>query len=39
MTNRDSIVIIPRQAVIKPGTLRQILDAADLTVEEFKDLL
>lgn len=39
MTDGESIVIIPRQAVIKPGTLRQILDAAGLTTEKFKDLL
>ncbi len=39
MTDGNSIVIIPRQAVIKPGTLRQILDAANLTVDQFKELL
>ena len=39
MTDGDSIVIIPRQVVIKPGTLRQILDAASLTVDQFKELL
>ena len=39
MTDGDRIVIIPRQPVIKPGTLRQILDAAGLTAEEFRDLL
>jgi hypothetical protein len=39
MTYGTHIVIIPRQAVIKPGTLRQILDAADLTAEEIRELL
>jgi len=39
MTDGRSLVIIPRQRSIKPGTLRQILDAINMTVEEFKDLL
>jgi len=39
MTDGTHIVIIPRQPVIKPGTLRQILDAAGLTVEEIRELL
>lgn len=39
MTDGTHIVIIPRQAVIKPGTLRQISDAADLTAEEIRELL
>jgi len=39
MTDDKHIVIIPRQHVIKSGTLRQILDAADLSVEQFQDLL
>jgi predicted RNA binding protein YcfA (HicA-like mRNA interferase family) len=39
MTDGQSIVIVPRQPTIKPGTLRQILEAAGLTVEEFRDLL
>ena len=39
MTDGERLVIIPRQPVIKPGTLRQILDAADLTTEAFRDLL
>jgi len=39
MTDGRSLVIIPRQPIIKPGTPRQILDAVNLTVEEFKDLL
>lgn len=39
MTDGSRIVIIPRHATIKPGTLRQILDAADLTTDEFRDLV
>lgn len=39
MTDGTNIVIIPRQAVIKPATLRQILGAANMTAEEFKDTL
>lgn len=39
MTDGNSIVIIPRQPIIKPGTLRQILEAANLTIEQFKELL
>jgi len=39
MIDGRSLVIIPRQRSIKPGTLRQILDAINMTVEEFKDLL
>jgi len=39
MTDGENILIIPRQSAIKPGTLRQILDAANLTVEELKGLL
>jgi len=39
MTDEKHIVIIPRQHVIKPGTLKQILDAADIPPERFKDLL
>lgn len=39
MTDEKHIVIIPRQHVIKPGTLKQILDAPDLSPERFKDLL
>ena len=39
MTDEKHIVIIPRQHVIKPGTLKQILDAADISPERFKDLL
>jgi len=33
------IVIVPRHHVIKPGTLKHILAAADISPERFKDLL
>ena len=39
MTDGHALLTIPRQHTIKPGTLRQILDAASLTAEEFRDLL
>jgi predicted RNA binding protein YcfA (HicA-like mRNA interferase family) len=39
MTDGQALLVIPRQHTIKPGTLRQILDAANLTAEEFQDLL
>jgi predicted RNA binding protein YcfA (HicA-like mRNA interferase family) len=39
MTNDKILVIIPRHHTVKPGTLRQILDAAEISVEHFKDLL
>lgn len=39
MTDSRNIVIIPRQHVIKPGTLRHILDAAGISAEELKNLL
>ncbi len=39
MTDDKHIVIIPRQHVIKPGTLKQILDAAGISTERFQDLL
>lgn len=39
MTDNTNILIIPRHHVIKPGTLKHILDAADLTVEQFRALL
>jgi predicted RNA binding protein YcfA (HicA-like mRNA interferase family) len=32
-------VIVPKQKVIKPGTLRNIVSQAGLTIDEFKDLL
>lgn len=39
MTDNKHLVIIPRHHAIKPGTLKQILDAADISPEQFKDLL
>ena len=39
MTDDKHIVIIPRQHVIKPGTLKQILDAAEISPERFRELL
>ncbi|TKB74306.1 MAG: hypothetical protein E8D45_08750 [Nitrospira sp.] len=39
MTDDKHLVIIPRHHVIKPGTLKQILDAAEISPEHFKDLL
>ena len=39
MTDNKHIVIIPRQHVIKQGTLKQILDAAEISSERFRDLL
>jgi predicted RNA binding protein YcfA (HicA-like mRNA interferase family) len=36
---RQTLVIVPRHHVIKPGTLKQILDAAELSLEQFNDLL
>lgn len=39
MTDDKHIVIVPRHHVIKPGTLKQILDAAEISIELFKQLL
>jgi len=39
MTDGHVLLTIPRQHTIKPVTLGQILDAANLTAEEFRDLL
>jgi hypothetical protein len=39
MTDDKHIVIIPRQHVIKPGTLKQILAAAEISEERFQELL
>jgi len=36
---RQTLVIVPRHHVIKLGTLKQILDAAELSLEQFNDLL
>lgn len=39
MTDDKHIVIIPRQHTIKPGTLKQILEAAEISADQLKDLL
>lgn len=39
MTDEKHLVIIPRQHIIKPGTLKQILEAAEISPERFKELL
>lgn len=39
MTDDKHIAIIPRQHTIKPGTLKQILEAAEISADQFKDLL
>ena len=39
MTDGKVLLIIPGQHTIKPGRLRQILDAAILTAEGFRALL
>lgn len=39
MTDDKRLVIIPRHHTIKPGTLKQILDAAGISSDQFKDLL
>lgn len=39
MTDDKHIVIIPRQHTIKSGTLKQILEAAEISADQFKDLL
>jgi predicted RNA binding protein YcfA (HicA-like mRNA interferase family) len=39
MTDDKHLVIIPRHHFVKPGTLRQILEAAEISAERFKDLL
>jgi predicted RNA binding protein YcfA (HicA-like mRNA interferase family) len=39
MTDDKHIVIIPRHHTVKPGTLRHILEAAEIPVERFNDLL
>jgi len=35
----DKHIVIPRQHVIKTGTLKQILEAAEITPEQFRDFL
>jgi len=39
MSDGYNLVIIPRQHVIKPGVLRQILNASGISKEEFKKLI
>ena len=39
MTDNKHLVIIPRHHTLKPGTLKQILDAAEISAEQFKELL
>jgi predicted RNA binding protein YcfA (HicA-like mRNA interferase family) len=39
MTDDKHIVIIPRQHVIKSGTLKQILDAAEISPDRFRELI
>lgn len=39
MTDEKHLVIIPRHHGIKPGTLKQILDAAEISAERFRELL
>ncbi len=39
MTKNKHIVIIPRQHVIKPGTLKHILNAAEISLERFREFV
>ncbi len=39
MTDDKHLVIIPRHHSIKPGTLKQILEAAEIPADRFKELL
>jgi len=39
MSDEKHIVIIPRHHVVKAGTLKHILDAAELSIDRFKELL
>lgn len=39
MTDDKHLVIIPRHHTIKPGTLKQILEAAEISADQFKNLL
>ena len=39
MTDNKRLVISPHHHTIKPGTLKQILDAAEIDPDHFKDLL
>jgi predicted RNA binding protein YcfA (HicA-like mRNA interferase family) len=37
--NPKNQIVIPNHKIIKPGTLRTIIRNADMTIEEFNDLL
>ena len=39
LTDDKHIVIIPRHHAIKPGTIKQIFDAAEISPDRFRDLL
>lgn len=39
MTDGKNLVIVPRHHIIKPGTLKHILDGAEITIEQFRSLL
>jgi predicted RNA binding protein YcfA (HicA-like mRNA interferase family) len=39
MTDNKRLVIIPRHHVIKQGTLKQIMDAAEIDPDHFKNLV
>jgi predicted RNA binding protein YcfA (HicA-like mRNA interferase family) len=39
MTDDKHLVIIPLHHTIKPGTLKQILEAVEISADEFKSLL
>ncbi len=39
MTDDKHLAINPRHHTIKPGTLKQILDAAEISPEHFNELL
>jgi predicted RNA binding protein YcfA (HicA-like mRNA interferase family) len=39
LSNRERILVIPRNNPIKPLTMGSIIKAAGLTIEEFKKLL
>jgi predicted RNA binding protein YcfA (HicA-like mRNA interferase family) len=39
LSNRERILVIPRNNPIKPATMGSIIKASGLTIEEFKKLL
>ncbi len=39
MTDDKHLVIVPPHHSIKPGTLKQILEAAEIPADRFKELL